>query len=55
MKDAESAITAAVEAKGRAESKLAAAKAEHEKALARAKATGIVPDLPRVAAEDGEG
>lgn len=51
----EASIATAVEAKGRAESKLAAAKAEHEKALARAKAAGNVPDLSAAAAEDGKG
>ena len=55
VKDAEAAITTAVETKGRAESKLAAAKAEHEKALARAKAAGIVPDLPTAPTENGKG
>lgn len=54
VKDAEAAITTAVEAQGRAESKLVAAKTEHEKALARAKAAGI-PDLPTASAEDGKG
>ena len=55
VKDAEAGIATAVEAKGRAENKLATAKAEHEKALARAKAAGIVPNLPTVPAEDGKG
>lgn len=54
VNDAEAAITTAVEAQGRAESKLVAAKSEYEKALARAKAAGI-PDLPTAPAEDGKG
>ena len=46
MKDAEGAVAAALEARERAESKLATAKAEHDKALKRAKAAGVVPDIP---------
>lgn len=46
MRDGEAAVTAAHEARDKAEAKVAAAKVEHEKALKRAKAAGIVPDLP---------
>lgn len=48
-KDAEAALTAAHEAREKAEFKLAAAKSEHEKALKRAKAAGVVPDVPGLA------
>lgn len=54
VKDAEAAIAMAGEARAKAESKLAAAKAEHEKALKRAKAAGIVPDLPNPSAADNK-
>ena len=56
VKDAEAAVIAANEAQTRAESKLAASKAEHEKALKRAKAAGVVPDIPGVSKpEDDRG
>ena len=46
VKDGEAAVSAAHEARGKAEAKLNNAKAEHEKALKRAKAAGVVPELP---------
>lgn len=46
VKDAEAALVAAIEGRERAETKLTNAKSEHEKALKRAKAAGVVPDIP---------
>jgi hypothetical protein len=46
VRDAEAGAAAAQEETAKATSKLEAAKAEHEKAVKRAKATGVLPDIP---------
>lgn len=54
MSEAEAAATAAQEEKEKAETKLAAAKSEHEKAVLRAKATGVLPALSGISAASNE-
>ena len=54
VKAAEAASTAAIEEREKAEAKLAAAKAEHEKAVTRAKATGLIPAISGLSQDDPE-
>lgn len=52
--EAENAAVTAQEEKERAEAKLASAKVEHEKALTRAKNTGVLPAISTMSAESIE-
>lgn len=46
VRDAEAGAAAAAEETAKATSKLEAARAAHEKAVKRAKATGVLPSIP---------